>query len=254
VTRVAVIAGANDDVGPAAAVRLARGGFDVALIDTDLTGFEETARQIAQAGRQCVALEADCADSTSFESAVRAAGSELGSPAVLVTGVPLGVPADLSPSLEHHIGTVRRRLRSLFVCCRATTAHMARRKWGRVINVGLATGTGDDEWRDAQTVLSGLIGFTRTLAVELAAFGITANYIAPRACATNPRPRLSSAGDGAEPYSAGVAHVAEFLVDDRASAITGQGTYVAGWSRPPRGLDRQQLQTSNGKWDSHVSH
>ncbi|SEC61414.1 3-oxoacyl-[acyl-carrier protein] reductase [Amycolatopsis tolypomycina] len=245
--RVAVIAGASD-AGAAAAVRLARGGFDVALVDTDPTGFGETARQVSETGRQCLALEADCADTTSFERAIRAIGSGLGSPAVLVTGVPLGVRAERSPFLEHHVGTVRRRLRTLFVCSRATTTPMARRKWGRVINVGLATETGADGWRDAQTVLAGLIGFTRTLAVELAAFGITANYVAPLACAPNPRPRLRTAGDDAEPYAAGVAHVAEFLADDRASAITGQGTYVAG--RP----DRPRLQTSNGKRDSHVSH
>jgi NAD(P)-dependent dehydrogenase (short-subunit alcohol dehydrogenase family) len=225
-TRVAVVTGATGEVGPAAAIRLAESGLDVALIGPDPTCFEETARRISAAGRRCLGLEADPADTASFESAVGRVRAELGSPAVLLTGVPLGVRADELPSPEHYVTAVRQRLRTLFVSCRATTAHMARQKWGRVVTVGVLTGSGADVWRDSQTVLAGLAGFTKSVAVELAAFGITANYIAPLACATNPRPPVHPAAGATGSYPADVAHVTGFLIDDRAGAITGQGTYV----------------------------
>src|SRR5262249_1510243 len=96
------------------------------------------------------------------------------------------------------------------------------------------------QWRDSQTVLAGLIGFTRSAALELASFGVTANYIAPSACyhggpAVAPAPPSTPPRrDGSPSYAAGVASTTEFLISDQAAAITGQGGYLAGrFSAPP---------------------
>ncbi|NUR59053.1 MAG: SDR family oxidoreductase [Catenulispora sp.] len=240
-TRVAVVslatdaAGGTRDTGLAAALHLAGLGLDIALLDADPPTAAEAAEQISAGGQRCAAVAADLADSASVNAALNHVRSELGSPSVLLNCVPLGSPEPLAA--EERYAEARRSLRALFVCCRAVCTHMVRGRWGRIVNIAHPVGAdeaGDREWRDGQTVLGGLVGFTRSAALELAGYGITANYIAPTGCypagpAPAPAPPLAAAASrDASSYSAGVASLTGFLISDQASAITGQGGYLAG--------------------------
>lgn len=238
---VAVVAGGACDTGLAAALQLAGLGLDVALIGADVSVPAEVAERFFAGGQHCLAIRADLADGKSFAAALGEARSVLGSPSVLLNCVPLGGPEP--PSAEERYADARRSLRALFACCRAVCAHMVRNRWGRIVNIAqpVVAGAADREWRDGQTVLGGLVGFTRSAALELAAFGVTANYIAPSSCypagpAHAPAPPLAAvaaAGGTAPSYAAGVAALTGFLISDQASAITGQGGYLAGRPAAP---------------------
>jgi novobiocin biosynthesis protein NovK len=229
---VAIVAGGACDTGLVSALRLAGLGFDVALVDTDLAAATPTVQRIADAGRRCVAIEADAADTGSFAAALDQARAVLGEPGVLLNCVPLGTPEPLSA--EERYEEARRSLRALFVCSRAVAARMVRGRWGRIVNVAQPAGAGDRRWSDGQTVLAGLVGFTRSAALELAAFGVTANYLAPSACYPGGPAPAPPGRDDSPSYAAGVASTAEFLISDQAAAITGQGGYLAGrLSSPP---------------------
>lgn len=240
-SRVAVVAGGACDTGLAAALHLAELGLDVALIGADVSVPAEVTERFFAGGRHCLAIRADVADSESFAAALGGARSVLGSPSVLVNCVPLGGPDPLSA--EERYADARRSLRALFACCRAVCAHMVRNRWGRIVNIAqpmVADGAADREWRDGQTVLGGLVGFTRSAALELAAYGVTANYIAPSSCypagpahAPAPPPAATATGGSAPSYAAGVAALTGFLISDQASAITGQGGYLPGRPAAP---------------------
>jgi novobiocin biosynthesis protein NovK len=225
--RAAIVAGATLDTSLVAAVRLAERGLDVALIDEDLAMAETTVQRIKETGRRCAAIEADLADTRSFDRALDQARSSLGIPGVLLSCISLGGGSGHSD--EELFAETRQNLRTLFVCCRAVAGHMVRHRWGRIINVAQSAAAGDREWRDGQTVLAGLIGFTRSAALELAAFGITANFIAPSACAAGgPFPVHQALPNAdATSYPDSVARMTEFLISEQAAAITGQGSYVA---------------------------
>ncbi|MEU5595937.1 SDR family NAD(P)-dependent oxidoreductase [Streptomyces sp. NPDC020298] len=236
-TGVAVVAGGSEHTGLAVALRLAARGFDVALLDTEFTAAEKTVGRIEESGRRCVTVEAELTDPRSVGVAFGQVRAMLSSPAVLVTCVGPGPVPDGSPedelADEQRYGVVRRALRSAFVCCQAGAGQLLHHRWGRIIIVTEPAGVGENAWRASQPVLAGLIGFTRSAALELARSGITVNLIAPadsaadgavdsRAPAHQP-----AVNDSAGSYAEGVAHVTEFLVDEQAVGVTGQEIYLA---------------------------
>ncbi|WP_109005074.1 SDR family NAD(P)-dependent oxidoreductase [Streptomyces rishiriensis] len=232
-TGVAVVAGGGEHTGPAVAVRLAGRGFDVALLDTEFTAADKTVRQIEESGRRCVTVEAELTDTRSVGAAFGQVRSALSSPVVLVTCVGPGPVPDGSPedelADEQRYGVVRRALRSAFVCCQAGAGHLLHHRWGRIIIVTEPVDAGGNAWRTSQPVLAGLIGFTRSAALELARSGITVNLIAPAESAVDSRApaHQPAVNVGAGSYAEGVAHVTAFLIDDQAVGITGQEIYLA---------------------------
>ncbi|WP_369211230.1 SDR family oxidoreductase [Streptomyces flavofungini] len=236
---VAVVAGAGGHTGPALALGLAAAGFDIALLDavpldTARTAADKVVRRVEESGRRCVTVESDLADIQSVGVAFGRVRTALGGPAVLVicvapAPVPEGLPEDASAD-EQRCAAVRRALRPAFVCCQAGAGHFLRHRRGRIIVVTEPDGAGESAWRTAQPVLAGLIGFTRSAALELARSGSTVNLIAPAHCAADSRAapaRRPAAIGGADAYADGVAHAARFLADEKAAAITGQEIYVA---------------------------
>jgi novobiocin biosynthesis protein NovK len=235
VTGVAVVAGGSERTGLAVAVRLAAGGFDVALVDTEFTAADKAVRRIEESGRRCVTVEAELTDARSVGAAFGQVRTALSGPAVLVACVgPEHALPDDDHADEHRYAAVRRALRAAFVCCQAGAGQLLRHRSGRIIVVTEPVGAGESAWRTPQPVLAGLIGFTRSAALELARSRITVNLVAPADGAADRRaPAYRPADDGAGSYADGVAHVAEFLVDEQAAGITGQEIYVAA---PPAGV------------------
>ncbi|MFD4765764.1 SDR family NAD(P)-dependent oxidoreductase [Streptomyces niveus] len=232
-TGVAVVAGGGEHTGPAVALRLAAGGFDVALLGSEFTSADKTVRRVEEYGRQCITVRAELTDARSVAAAFGRVRTALSSPAVLVTCVgpeplPDGLPEDESAD-EQRYTAVRRALRPAFVCCQAGAGQLLHHRWGRIIVVAEPADAGENTWRTTQPVLDGLIGFTRSAALELARSGTTVNLVAPADRAVDSRaPAHRAAGDdSAGSYADGVAHVTEFLVDERAVGITGQAIRVA---------------------------
>ncbi|MEV8421112.1 SDR family NAD(P)-dependent oxidoreductase [Streptomyces niveus] len=231
-TRVAVVAGGGEHTGPAVALRLAAGGFDIALLGSEFTSADKTVRRVEEYGRQCIAVRAELTDARSVAAAFGRVRTALSSPAVLVTCVgpeplPDGLPEDESAD-EQRYTAVRRALRPVFVCCQAGAGQLLRHRRGRIIVVAEPVNGEGSTWRTTEPVLDGLLGFTRSAALELARSGTTVNLVAPADRHDSRAPAHRPAGDdSAGSYADGVAHVTEFLVDERAVGITGQAIRVA---------------------------
>ncbi len=247
-SRVAIVTGAARGIGAATAIRLAQDGFAVAVLDLDEASAKGTVETIEVAGGRALAVGADVSDSAQVEAAVERIATELGAPTVLVNNA--GVIRDnmlfkMSDSDWDIVMNVH--LRGAFLMTRAAQKHMIDAKWGRIVNLSSTSALGNRGQANYSTAKAGLQGFTKTLAVELGRFGVTANAVAPGFVVTD-MTRATAARIGADwdeyvqqraaaiPVGrAGqpedVAHTVSFLVSEGAGFVSGQVVYVAGGPR-----------------------
>lgn len=244
-TRVAIVSGAARGIGAAIASRFAADGMAVALVDLDAAGASATADAIAQAGGRALALEADVTNEAQVSDVVARATAELGAPTVLVNNA--GILRDnliFKMTLEDWDAVMNVHLRGAFLMTRAVQAHMVEAKWGRVISLSSISALGNRGQVNYSAAKAGLQGFTKTVAIELGPFGVTANAIAPGFIASDmTRATAERMGVDFEEFTAAVAketpvrrvgvpedisNVASFLASDEASFVSGQILYVAG--------------------------
>jgi len=180
--RNAVVTGGASGIGRSIAVRLARDGADVAIIDVDLAGANEVAREVAAAGRRAVVAEADVASGTSVRAALDRVRTTLGPVHVLVNdaGIAGFVPL-LQMTEEQWDRLIAVHLKGTFNCTRAVLPDMIDARWGRVVSIASVAGLngGGPGLTHYAAAKAGIIGFTKALALEVAAFGVTVNAIAP---------------------------------------------------------------------------
>ncbi len=226
---VAIVAGAAQGSGTAVAVQLAELGWDVAMLRPDGTAGAEAVDRVRETGRRAMAVRTDVADSVSVDAALGRVCAELGDPNVLVNTVAATVRGPLGRiSDEDWRALAGRPLRGLFVVSRSVIDPMIRQGRGRIVNIADVSAPATDGPHDHSTVLAGLEGFTRTIALELRAFGITVNAVAPAPPAADIRTGAAprSAGAAATRYAARVAAAVPLLVGDGASSVTGQVVHV----------------------------
>jgi 3-oxoacyl-[acyl-carrier protein] reductase len=261
--RVALVTGGSRGLGRADALTLARAGADVAIADilvesqlseeTDRWGAlatvartqglvhtEETVEEIRSLGQRALAVRCDVTDREQVAAAVARTVDELGSVDILVNNAAtldhVGQFHDQSPELWER--DLRVNLTGSFNCAQAVWPHMGERGWGRIINMASVAGTlGGFGQASYSSTKAGVLGLTKTLALEGARRGITCNAIVPGVIATeaygmgNPamnerivaRTALKRPG---EPQD--IANAIAFLCSDLASYITGVGLYVSG--------------------------
>jgi NAD(P)-dependent dehydrogenase (short-subunit alcohol dehydrogenase family) len=178
--RVAVVTGAGSGVGTAYARRLAELGFDVAVCD--LRTADATVGAVRALGRRAMSAVADVsvpADVDRFAAAVR---ERLGDPAVLVNNVGISPAAPFEAvTLDGWRQVMAVNLDSLFLVSRAFLPAMRAAGWGRIVNVSSLLAF-DAEARDVvpyATSKMGVVGFTRALAAEVGADGVTVNCLCP---------------------------------------------------------------------------
>ena len=243
--RIAIVTGSGRGIGAATARRLAADGMAVAVLDLDEATSAATAKEITDAGGRAIAVSADVSQSDQVEAAVRRVAGELGEPAVLVNNA--GVIRDnlLFKMTDDDWDTVVDvHLRGSFLMTRAVQAYMVAQRYGRIVNLSSSSALGNRGQVNYSAAKAGLQGFTKTLAIELGPFGITANAVAPGFIATDmtaaTAARLGVDFEDFQKIAAervpvrrigqpeDVANTISFLVSEGASFVSGQVIYVAG--------------------------
>jgi 3-oxoacyl-[acyl-carrier protein] reductase len=261
--RVALVTGGSRGLGRADALTLAQAGADVVIADIQIESdesadaerygplaqaarsqglihTEETAQEIEAMGRRALALKCDVTDTAQVEGVVSRTVEELGSVDILVNNAGT---LDHVGQLENQIPELWERdlrvnLTGAFNCCRAVWPHMQERGWGRIVNMASVAGTlGGFGQASYATTKAGLLGFTKSLALEGARHGITVNAIVPGIIGTEAfhfgnqqmnermvkRTALRRPGEPQE-----IANAVAFLSSDLAAYITGVGLNVSG--------------------------
>jgi 3-oxoacyl-[acyl-carrier protein] reductase len=244
-SRVAVVTGAARGIGAAIARRLARQGVAVAAVDLDTEGSARTANAILETGGRAIAVGADVTDETAAGHAVERAAAELGPVTVLVNNA--GIIRDnllFKMSTDDWDAVMGVHLRGAFLMTRAAQAHMIEAKWGRIVNLSSTSALGNRGQANYSAAKAGLQGFTKTLALELGKFGVTANAIAPGFIDTEmTQATADRLGVDFEDWKTAasreipvgrvgtpddIAAVAAFLCSEDAGYVSGQVIYVAG--------------------------
>jgi 3-oxoacyl-[acyl-carrier protein] reductase len=261
--RVALVTGGSRGLGRADALTLARAGADVVIADiqvesetTDeeaerygplaqvaraqgLVYTEATAKEIQEMGRRAAAVKCDVTDREQVEATVARAVEEFGSVDILINNAgTLHVAQIDDQSTELWERDLRVNLTGAFNCVQAVWPHMKERGWGRIVNMASVAGTlGGFGQASYASTKAGLLGLTKSLALEGARHGITVNAIVPGIIGTevfsfgNPemnermikRTAMRRVG---EPQD--IANAIAFLCSDLAAYITGVGLNVSG--------------------------
>lgn len=179
--RVAFVTGGGSGIGRATAIRIAKGGGLVAVVDRNLDGALGTVDLIGLAGGQSIGIEADATDEASIAAAVATTVATFGAaPVVLVANASSGGGDDpLSTSVETWDRVMVGALRSQFVCTRAILPGMIAAGHGAIVCVSTVNGLmgiGDDAYSAAK---AGVINFAKNLAVRYGQHGIRANVVCP---------------------------------------------------------------------------
>ncbi|MGN9839730.1 SDR family NAD(P)-dependent oxidoreductase [Nonomuraea sp. H19] len=243
--RTAIVTGAARGIGAAVAGRLACEGLAIGVIDLDEADCAGTVEMIIAGGGSAMAVAADVAEEAAVIDAVARITTELGPPTVPVNNAGIGPRADLVELTTQQWDTVLGvNLRGPFFLTRAVVPHMLEAGWGRIVNVSSISAVGDAARVDYGSAKAGLIGFTKSLALQLGRHGITANAIAPgfvvsdmtRASARRlghefaeyQRVAAQSIPVGRVGQPEDIAHTASYLVSPEAGFVSGQVVYVAG--------------------------
>jgi 3-oxoacyl-[acyl-carrier protein] reductase len=246
--RVAIVTGAARGIGAATALRLAQDGLAVAVLDLDEAACQDSVAAIEKAGGRALAVGVDVADAAQVEAAVTRVAEQLGGPTVLVNNA--GVLRDnlLFKMTDDDWDTVLAvHLRGAFLMSRAAQRYMTQAKFGRIVNLSSTSALGNRGQANYSAAKAGMQGLTKTLAIELGPFGVTANAIAPGFIVTDMTAATAARmGIDFEAMQKGaaeqipvrrvgrpedIAHTISFLVSDGAGFVSGQVIYVAGGPR-----------------------
>ena len=179
--QVALVTGASRGIGRAIALRLASCGASIAAVARSLEGLEGTLSAIREAGGTAEGYAADVAVTADVNRVVEAVETKFAKIHILVNNA--GVTRDglfLRMEDDAWQEVIDTNLKGTFLFCRAVGAMMMRGRYGRIINVSSVSGMmGNPGQANYSASKAGVIGFTRTIARELASRGITVNAVAP---------------------------------------------------------------------------
>ena len=178
---VAVVTGAGSGIGRACAVRLAKEGFAVAVLDLNLDAANAVVGEIREAGGEATAVYVDVSDRTKVNAAMDEARTALGPIAVLVNNAGYSnTTAFMKITDEQWQKMLQINLTGTYYCCQAALPDMIAAKWGRIVNISSSsTLSGQPFMADYVAAKSGVNGLTKSLALEFGPKGITVNALPP---------------------------------------------------------------------------
>ncbi|PKH37262.1 3-oxoacyl-[acyl-carrier protein] reductase [Nocardioides alpinus] len=243
--RIAIVTGAARGIGASIARRLASDGLAVAVADLDESACQGVVDEIEAAGGRGLAVRVDVSDEEAVQYGVEQIVAHLGEPTVLVNNA--GIIRDnllFRMTVEEWDAVTNVHLRGSFLMARAAQGFMTQAGWGRIVNLSSTSALGNRGQANYSAAKAGIQGFTKTLALELGKFGVTANAIAPgfietdMTAATAARIGMSfedfktaaaqeiPVGRVGQPDD--IANAVSFFVSERAGFVSGQVLYVAG--------------------------
>jgi 3-oxoacyl-[acyl-carrier protein] reductase len=243
--RIAIVTGSARGIGAGVAKRLAANGMAVAVLDLNEANCADTVAEIEKAGGKAIAVGADVSKADQVQAAVEKVVAELGEPTVLVNNA--GVIRDnmLFKMTEGDWETVMNvHLKGAFLMTKAVQQYMVNAKWGRIVNLSSTSALGNRGQVNYSAAKAGMQGFTKTLAIELGKFGVTANAVAPGFIATDMTAATAArVGMSFEDFQAAaatqipvqrvgkpedIAAAISYFTSEEASFVSGQVLYVAG--------------------------
>ncbi|MTH52710.1 3-oxoacyl-[acyl-carrier-protein] reductase [Bacillus mangrovi] len=238
--KTALVTGASRGIGRAVAIDLAKNGANVAV---NFAGNEdkanETAEEIRALGREAIVIKADVSDAEAVKEMIEQVISRFGSLDILVNNAGITKDNLLMRMKENEWdAVVDTNLKGVFLCTKAATRQMMKQRAGRIINITSIVGqTGNAGQANYVAAKAGVIGLTKTSAMELAARNITVNAVAPGFISTDMTGKLTedikdamlkqiplgAFGEGQD-----IADAVTFLASEKSRYITGQTLHVNG--------------------------
>ena len=246
--RVALVTGGGRGIGRAIAIEFARAGAAVAIAARTAQELESTLAELRSLGGAASAYTVDLADRSGPSRLASEVAAQLGQVDILVNNAGVGSSIDPRPVAEFSDGTwdltIATNLTAPYLLCKAILPSMIARSWGRVVNIAsIVAFIGAEAGCAYAASKGGLVAFTKSLALEVAKSGVTANAICPGPVRTRTsdlrltqiaadrgidfaalESGLTPMGRRLDPVE--IAHVAVFLASERAGAITGQAWNV----------------------------
>ena len=238
-SKVAVVTGASRGIGQAIALELAAGGATVIGTATTEQGAEKISEYFAEKEVEGCGLCLNVTDKQSIEQFMMEVNDKFSAPNILINNA--GITKDelfLRMDDETWLDVIETNLNSVYRLSKACIRAMFRSRWGRIVNIGSVVGfSGNPGQSNYTAAKAGLVGFSKSLAQEVASRGITVNVVAPGFIDTDmtkalpdmvkdemkkriPMKRLGQVED--------IAKTVAFLVSDGAKYITGESIHVNG--------------------------
>lgn len=246
--RTALVTGGSRGIGKRIVEQFAEEGANVAIIDVNEEAIRETEADLKEKGYSVFAKVASVTDLEQVEQAMEEIVQQFGSLDILVNNA--GVIRDnmLFKMTDSDWETVMDvHLKGAFYASRAAQKYMVKNRYGRIINISSTSALGNRGQANYSTAKAGLQGFTKTLAIELGQFGITANSVAPGFIETDMtkataerigisfedlvKANISKIPVARSGKPADIANAVAFFADERSGFISGQVLYVAGGPR-----------------------
>jgi 3-oxoacyl-[acyl-carrier protein] reductase len=246
--RIAVVTGAARGIGAAIARRLSEDGNAVAVLDLNEAACSTVVNEIVARGGQAIGVGVDVSDEEQVTSAIATVVDRLGPPTILVNNA--GITRDnllFKMSVDDWDAVIRVHLRGSFLMSREIQKFMTEGKWGRIISLSSTSALGNRGQTNYAAAKAGIQGLTKTLAIELGKFGVTANAIAPGFIETDmtieTAQRMGVAFEDFKTMASkeipvgrvgqpeDVAAMVSFFASEESSFISGQVIYVAGGPR-----------------------